>query len=179
MQKMSYAGRTLLSFVSFNLGWWACALGPKYGYAWAGPVTMPLWIGLHLYYSPTRLGEALFLFALAPLGFLVDSGLIYAGIFHIQPTVSFSPLWLVCMWILLGITFESMLTMRRSLILVCLMGVLSGPLSYTFAQAVDILIYADPDWLSMGLHGVLWAAMMPMLFALRDQCLRWSLHRKV
>lgn len=178
MTRLNYAGRTLLSFVTFNLGWWACALGPKYGYAWAGPALMPIWVGLHLYYSPTKLGEGLFLGALAIVGFAVDSVLIYSGIFHIIPESAFSPAWLVSMWVLLGITFESMLTMRRSLILVCLMGVLSGPLSYTFAQAVEILDYKDPEWLSMVLHGALWAGLMPMLFLLRDQCLRLSLRHQ-
>jgi len=178
MRYLNYAGRSLLSFASFNLGWWACALGPKYQIEWLGPVFMPLWLGLHIYFSPTKLGEALFFTLLAVLGFAIDTGLIYAGIFRINPETVFTPAWLVCMWMLLGLTFESMLVMRRNIWLVCLMGVLSGPLSYLFAQAVNILNYSEPRWVSMILHALLWAAMMPLLFALRDYSIRWSLHRK-
>lgn len=173
---LTYGNRSLLNFASFNLGWWACAIGPRYDMAWLGPSTMPLWIGLHIYFSPTKLGEVIFLSLLAALGFLIDSGLIVAGIFKIVPEVPFTPAWLVCMWILLGLTFESMLVMRRSLWLVALMGVLSGPLSYLFAQAVNILTYMEPAWLTMSLHGALWAVLMPILFWLRDNSIRWSLN---
>ena len=32
----------MLSFISFNLGWWACALGASHQAAWLGPVLAPL-----------------------------------------------------------------------------------------------------------------------------------------
>ena len=170
MRHLTYSGRSILSFVSFNLGWWVCALGPRYQMDWIGPASMPLWIGLHLYFvpKPTRVGEALFLFLLGLLGFWIDTVLIYLGVFFIGPDVTMTPAWLVCMWILLGLTFESMLVLRRNLALICLMGVLSGPLSYLFAQAVNILKYQDPAWLKMALHCALWALLMPLLFMLRD-----------
>jgi hypothetical protein len=170
MRQMKYASRSLLSFVSFNLGWWVCALGPRYQMDWIGPASMPLWLGLHLYFvpKPTRLGEGLFLVLIGLLGFFIDTVLIYLGVFSISPEVIMTPAWLVCMWVLLGLTFESMLAIRKSLILVCFMGVLSGPLSYLFAQAVNILRYQDPAWLNMALHCALWAVLMPLLFALRD-----------
>ncbi len=180
MRQMKYAGRSALSFLSFNLGWWACALGPRYQIDWVGPVFMPLWLGLHLYFTPKtmRLGEGLFLLSLGLLGFAVDTVLIYFGIFEVRPAAALTPVWLVCMWILLGLTFESMLVMRRSLALVCLMGVLSGPLSYLFAQAVDILKYAEPAWRSLAIHGAVWAALMPLLFLLRDFILRAALRER-
>lgn len=160
------------------MGWWVCALGPRYQIEWIGPLSMPFWLGLHLYFTPRTLrwGEGLFLLLLGILGFAIDTILIYFGIFQINPTTFYTPMWLVCMWILLGLTFESMLVMRRNLALVCLMGVLSGPLSYLFAQAVNILKYAQPAWLNMALHSVLWAALMPLLFILRDQTFKWTLH---
>jgi hypothetical protein len=170
MRQMNYAARSLLSFVSFNLGWWACALGPRYQIEWIGPAFMPLWLSLHLYFAPpaTRLGEGLYLLALGAIGFTVDTILIYFGVFQIVPASVLAPAWLVCMWMLLGLTFESMLVMRRNLALLCLMGVLSGPLSYLFAQAVNILSYRPPAWQSMAAHALLWAALMPLLFKLRD-----------
>ena len=171
---MNYAGRSLMSFVSFNLGWWACALGPRYQMEWIGPVVLPFFLWLHLYFAPpaTRAGELYFLFALGFAGFIIDTILIYFGIFEIIPSSLFTPPWLVCMWILLGLTFESMLVMRKNLGLVCLMGVLSGPLSYLFAQAVNILKYPDPAWRHLLLHALIWAGLMPVLFKMRDLALR-------
>jgi len=173
--RLNYAGRTLLSFVSFNLGWWACALGPVYGFAWLGPVLLPVWVGLHLYVSPTPRGEALFLALLAAAGFFIDSLFLRLDVFQIGVSVQWTPPWLVSMWVLLGLTFESMLIMRRHPALIYLMGVMSGPLSYFFAEAVDVLRYAQPNWLSMGVHGLFWAGLMPLLFMLREWSIRKTL----
>jgi hypothetical protein len=168
MQLMNYASRSLLSFATFNVGWWICALGPRYQMEWLGPASMPIWIGLHLYFTPVRAGEALFLASLGALGFVLDTLLIYGGLFHIVPEAQFTPAWLVCMWILLGLTFESMLMTRKKLYMVCAVGVMSGPISYLFAQAVHILSYSEPKWLMISIHAAIWAALMPLLFAVRD-----------
>jgi hypothetical protein len=177
MRLMNYANRSLLSFATFNAGWWVCALGPRYEMEWLGPVSMPIWIGLHLYFTPVRAGEALFLASLGALGFVIDSLLIYGGLFHIVPETQFAPAWLVCMWILLGLTFESMLMARRKLYMVCAIGVMSGPISYLFAQAVHILNYSEPKWLTISIHAAIWAALMPLLFALRDVAVGVTLPR--
>lgn len=176
MTAMNFANRTLISFATFNAGWWVCALGPRYQMEWIGPASMPIWIGLHLYFTPVKKGEALFLIGMGALGFVFDTALIQAGLFQIHPETSFTPAWLVCMWILLGITFESMLLVRRRLLFVCLSGVMSGPISYLFAQAVHILSYAEPKWLTLSIHGIIWAGLMPLLFKLRDYIVGATVH---
>ena len=45
---------------------------------------------------------------MAAFGFVLDSALIFGGVFRIIPEVQVTPMWLVCMWVLLGLTFESM-----------------------------------------------------------------------
>lgn len=176
MTAMNFANRTLISFATFNAGWWICALGPSSQMEWIAPASMPLWIGLHLYFTPVKKGEALFLGAMGALGFVFDTLLIQAGLFEILPKTSVTPSWLVCMWILLGITFESMLLVRRRLLFVCLAGVMSGPFSYLFAQAVNILTYGDPQWLTLSIHGLIWAGLMPVLFKLRDFIVGATVH---
>lgn len=175
MKNLRYAGRSALSFASFNLGWWACAFGPKWGMPWLGPALIPFWVGLHLYFSPTRLGELLFFIALAVFGFFFDSLLMFGGVFKILPQAQWAPLWLVAMWVLLGLTFESMLVMRRNRWLTCLAGVMSGPLSYLFAQAVDILAYPEPAWVWIVVHSLIWAILMPFLFTIRESAIRFGL----
>lgn len=168
---MNYAARTMLSSFSFNIGWWACAMGASHGYPWFGPALLPLWVGLHLYYSPVPKGEALFLILVGIAGFIIDTALIRAGLFAISPTARFAPLWLVVIWVLFGQSFESMLMLRRKKLLLCLIGGLSGPLSYYFFEALNILNYARPLWLSLVLHGILWAILTPAFFVVRD----WAL----
>jgi hypothetical protein len=171
MVKMNYAARTMLSFFSFNMGWWACALGTSHSLPWLGPALLPLFLGLHLYYSPVPKGEFLFLAILGVLGFAIDSILLRLGLFTLVPLSLYAPLWLVAMWILLGQTYESMLMMRKNKYLLCLSGGLSGPLSYYCFEALGILSYARPLWLMLTLHGMLWAVLTPVLFLVRDSTL--------
>jgi hypothetical protein len=169
--KMNYAARTMLSFFSFNIGWWACALGTSHGYPWLGPALLPLFVGFHLYYSPVSKGELLFLVLLAGIGFVADTVLMHAGLFALIPQQTWAPLWLVAMWILLGQTYESMLMMRRKKLLLCLSGSFSGPLSYYCFEALGILNYTKPLWLSLILHAIFWAILTPALFLVRDRAL--------
>jgi hypothetical protein len=115
MRRVSFFGRSAISFVSFNLGWWACALGSKHGYPWLGPALLPIWVALHLRLSPTPKGEGVFLVALTALGFLIDTALIKLELFTVNPVSMLAPLWLVSMWTLLGLTFEGMLVWRQKL----------------------------------------------------------------
>lgn len=175
MTHMPYAARNLLSFICFNLGWWACAIGASRGWPWFGPALLPLWMGLHLYYAPVRKGEALFLVLIGTLGFVIDTAFLHLGLFTLASKSLFAPAWLVTMWILLGQNFESMLMMRRNRWLLALSGAISGPLSYYCGEAVNVLHYARPLWMTLSAHAVFWALLMPMLFKLRDYSLSWAI----
>jgi Protein of unknown function (DUF2878) len=171
--------RNLTGFVTFNIGWWACALGASYGHHWIGPTLLPIWMLLHARIMPNPKGETLFLVMLGVIGFAVDSALIQAGLFRLTPEPSpWAPLWLVSMWILFGITFESTLLLRRRLALLLVLGAISGPISYFAGEALKVLEYARPLWLSLLLHGLIWAITYPLLFHLRDICLRWGHNTK-
>lgn len=172
MIKLNPAGRTLLNFVTFYVGWWACALGASYGYTWVGPTLIPVWVGLHLIFSPTRKGELLFIVAMAGLGFLIDTICIQTGLFRIEPAMPVAPLWLVAMWVLWAITFESMVLLRQHLALLILTGAISGPITYFAGKSLNIIHFGQPYWLTIGLHGILWGTILPLLFNVRDCCLR-------
>lgn len=167
---MKFAGRTGLSFFSYNFGWWVCAFGVNYNYPWLGPALLPVWVGLHLYFSPTPWGELLFFTILAALGFAIDSGLMQLGLFSVKDTL-WAPMWLVAMWLLLGFTFESMLAWRQKKWVFLLIGAVSGPLTYIWCDAIKILEYARPLWAAILVHGVIWLVLTPVLFKIRD----WSL----
>ena len=146
MKVINFSNRTLLSYFSFNIGWWACSLSPYYGMPWLGPSIGLILVFVHLYFSPTPVGEGVFFFLLAAIGFCIDSILIYAHVFSIIPAQPAPPPWLITMWVLLGITFEGMLIMRQNILLVYLAGLLSGPLSYIFAEAVEIPSPFGPEF---------------------------------
>lgn len=175
---MTYWTRSILSFITFNLGWWLCALGASHGYPLLGPALLPLWIGLHLWYSPFALGEIFFLGVLGLVGFLLDTLLIRCGLFAVIPESSFAPGWLMGMWLLFGQTFEGMLALRKHLWWLCLSAALTGPLSYYAGETMNILIYQRPLWIVLLIHGLIWAVLTPVLFSCRDGSLwlasRWS-----
>lgn len=175
--RLNLAGRTLLGFITFNIGWWACALGAARGMPWLGPAVTPLFIGVHLYFSPTAKGEAIFFSLLALVGFALDTALIQFGLFTMTPVSFFAPAWLVSMWLLMGMTFESMLMLRRKPLLLALSGAVSGPLSYYFGEALKVLEYQRPLWLALAIHAVIWIAITPILFMIRDYSLRLAIGR--
>lgn len=166
--KMNYAARTMLSFFSFNIGWWLCAIGASNGDSWIAPAILPLFVGVHLYYSPVSKGEAVFLALLAGLGFCIDTGLIQLGLFEVYPESEFAPIWLVAIWVLLGQTYESLLMMKRNKWLLIASGAFSGPLSYYCLEALGILLYRRPLWISLILHGMFWGALTPALLKIRQ-----------
>jgi hypothetical protein len=170
--KLNYAARTMLSIFSFNVCWWASALGVSHGQPWVGPALLPIFVAAHLYFSPVSKGDAVFLALMGIIGFVIDTVLIRLELFTLIPAAVYAPMWLVAMWILMGQTYESMLMMRRSKFLLCASGAFSGPLTYYCFEALNILHYARPLWLSLAAHAVFWAAITPALFKVRD----WSLH---
>lgn len=168
MVRFNFAGRSALSFISFNLGWWVCAFGAMKGYPWVGPAVLPLFVGLHLILSPTPAGELIFFVLLAAVGFILDSALINLGLFSVNGGAGMAPAWLVAMWVLMGLTYESMLSWRSKTWLLILCGAVSGPLTYVWCEAVNLLAYERPLWISVGGHALFWGALTPALFVLRD-----------
>jgi hypothetical protein len=177
MFRINLANRTTISTVLFYAGWWACAGGARFGHFWIGPVLTPLLIALHVYLSPLPKGELAFCGFLALFGFCLDTILIQSNLFSIEPPQPYAPFWLICMWILTGMTFESMLIFRQRLWLNMLMGGLLGPLSYLWSESFHILSYQRPLWLSLLVHAAIWAILTPVLFPVRDAVLRISLRR--
>jgi hypothetical protein len=167
-----------MSLVLFYFGWWACAIGAIKGIPWLGPALIPVAVGLHLLLSPLRAGEIRFVILLAFAGTLIDTVLINLHLFTITSGERFAPQWLLAMWVLLGITYESMLGMRRNPWLLRIVGGLTGPLTYVWCEGVDLLEYGRPVWLTISIHGLLWAGLTPTIFQLRDLCMDHALgHR--
>lgn len=166
--------RNVLSFVTFNVGWWLCALGAKYGLPWLGPLATLGIVVVHLRVFPNPRGEAIFIGLMTIIGSTIDTFLLQAGLFELSDQSRVSPPWLIAMWTLFSLTMESMEPLRRNFWLLLLSGAISGPLSYFAGEAMGRLLYARPLWITLVLHGIIWAALMPTLFWLRDLSLKWG-----
>ncbi len=65
-----------------------------------------------------------------------------------------------------------MLMLRQNTILLIATGVLSGPNNLLCWKIAEYLHFNQPIWLTIGIHGILWGAILPLLFIVRDYCLR-------
>lgn len=167
--------RHVVSFLTFNIGWWVCFLGAKYGAPWAGPIYAIVAIALHLKIFPNPRGELLFIFAMTVLGAGTDSLLMHLGLFELRPEpVSIAPPWLIAMWTLFAMTMESMEPLRARWWILLSVSFVTGPVSYFAGEAMERLVYHRPLALSLLIHGLIWAALMPLLFVLHDRCLTWT-----
>ena len=70
------------------------------------------------------------------MGFIEYTGYIFDNMF-------FPPLWIICMWISLGITINhSMDLLRNKWVIICLSGALFGPLGYLSLMKLDLITFS-------------------------------------
>lgn len=172
MRQIHQIGSMARPFLLFNGGWWLVAFAAWKGWPWLSLAPMPILIAFHVWPMTHRVGELIFLSALAFVGFMVDSTFIKLGLFSIADGSTLSPAWLVCMWVLLGFTVASQTHLRSRAGTLILLGGLTGPLTYVWCEGLHLLHYSKPFWAVLLTHGVLWALMTPMIFEIRDFALK-------
>ena len=94
--------RSVVNFVAFQIGWFAAVLGAGHGMPWLGVVIVPLVLLVNLVLSADRRQELVVALVAAVMGFVVDTGLVAAGVFAPVPFLvprPFSPLWMVMLWV--------------------------------------------------------------------------------
>jgi hypothetical protein len=165
--------RSLLAFISFNLGWWVCMIGAKFGWPLAGPIYCVFALSLHLWVFPNPRAELAFVLIMTLIGSILDSALMYFGLFQFRPiALDMAPPWLIAMWALFAMTMETSNRLRGRIWLLMLMSAVTAPLSYFAGEILDKILYARPLWMSLGIHGLIWAFLMPGLYEIRDWCHR-------
>jgi len=117
----------LINAVLFQLGWFVCVL---FGNFWAALFTGLTLLG-HFAYSNRRREDLIALLLAICIGLLHDSILLGLGQIEFKDSVFISPLWVICVWALLGINLTHSLrwVYERPLIGGAL-GALCGPISY-------------------------------------------------
>lgn len=158
--------RTLVNFVAFQLGWFACVLAAANASAWLGMLVVGLVVALHLVLAE-RPGQELRLVALALLmGLVFDSLLVNSGWLRYASPGPFSglaPYWILGMWALFATTLNvTMGWLKDKPALAALLGAVFGPLSYMAGQRLGALEFVDFRSGMLAL-AVVWALAMPLL----------------
>tara|TARA_B110000495_G_C23029311_1_gene612469 strand:- start:2529 stop:3071 length:543 start_codon:yes stop_codon:yes gene_type:complete len=152
----------LVNLLGFNAIWFGLIL--------LGNVFIPIaviMLLLHLYYQADK-NELVLILIVAGVGVLLDSALIYSGIFIFPgSTPTQLPFWLITLWLCFSATVRHSLGfLANSKILQCLIGAIFAPLSY-LAGAKFSVVYITPSFeLSYLLLAGLWGPLMVLVFAL-------------
>ncbi|MFT7130336.1 MAG: hypothetical protein ACI89U_002458 [Gammaproteobacteria bacterium] len=142
-----------------QVGWFVCLFGGDI----AALLFLVLTLFFHQHFIVEKSGEWLLIAAVTILGFVLDSTLTVAGFFQFEvASLSFIPLWLVCLWCIFATTLcHSMSWFHERLWLASLMGGLAGASSYFAGHRLGAVSIAEPLSQSLFTVGLCWAVLFP------------------
>lgn len=150
----------LANAVLFQLGWFACVMGGNS--LWLLVALAALVI--HLLWISNRAEEGRLILSVVLLGTVVDSVLLWLGVFEFKDLSPLIPLWLMVLWGLLASTLRHCLRWSAApLWRASLLGAIGGPLSYYAGgqlAGVQFPFGVLPTMIGLGL---LWALLFPLL----------------
>ena len=159
--------RSVLNFAAFQIGWFAAVLGAGHGMPWLGVVIVPLVFLVHLVLSKDWRQELVIALAAAVMGFVVDTGLVAAGVFSPVPWMlprPFSPPWMVMLWVNQATTLNGCMAWLRGRYLAgALFGAFGGPLAYLSGAKLGAA--SLPSTNGLVILGITWACAFPALLA--------------
>lgn len=159
----------LRNFVLSQVGWFACALGPKYGMAWLGPVVTIGVVAIHLY-SAKRLSQELYLVILTmAIGTAFDAATVGAGLIR-YPVAGMlpglQPWYMPALWALFATMLNvSLRWLKPHPALGAVLGAVLGPIAYWSGVRLGALDILQPVPATVVL-AIGWAVIMVALIAL-------------
>jgi len=168
-QVLPLPGQSLLNFILFQLGWFACVLGAATRQPLLGFGSAFLIIGWHLWRAPHPAREGTLLLLAMLIGAIWDSLLVWLGLLQYPAGMLLpgtAPYWIVAMWALFASTLNlSLRWLKRYRLLPILLGASAGPLAYFAGSRLGALSFTQPVpaliVLALG-----WAVLTPMLLRL-------------
>ena len=162
--------RSVLNFAAFQIGWFAAVLGAGHGMPWLGVVVVPLVLLVNLVLSTDRRQELIIALVAAVMGFVVDTGLVTAGVFAPVPfgvPRPFSPIWMVMLWVNQATTLNGCMAWLRGRYLAgALFGAFGGPLAYLSGAKLGAA--SLPSTNGLVILGIIWACALPALLAVAE-----------
>lgn len=160
---------SVVNYILFQAGWFACVLGAGNGIPMLGPMVVAIAVLVHLGQAGQPRREAALILVCAALGLVFDSLLLATGWIG-YPNGSwvpgFAPYWIVALWVIFGTTLNlSMSWMHGRSWLAFLMGVIGGPLSYLAGQKLGAINLVDTIG-ALSALAIGWGLMMPVLVKL-------------
>lgn len=143
----------------FQIGWFVCILC---GSSWALLYTLVV-LTLHFYWSSARVSDLVAIALAALIGLVHDSILIKLGQIHFAESASWPPLWITCLWVLLGATLNhSMRWIYNRPRWAAAFGFVGGPLSYIAGVKLSTAQWASPLTEVIPIIALLWLLVLPL-----------------
>jgi hypothetical protein len=167
--------RTLINFVAFYVGWFACVAGAGQGWPYLGAVAVTGVLALHLAMAAAPWRELRVILLVTALGYSADSLQMAAGVLafpHHDPASWLPPLWLLALWVAFATTLNvSFQWLVGRPVAAALLGAIAGPMSYYAGVRLGAAWFPNPA-LSLVALGIEWAVMMPALLWLAQRLSR-------
>lgn len=162
----------LVNFALFQLAWFACVLGGANGIPFAGTAAVAIAVAVHLRFAARPYTELRLLGIVALIGAAWDSMVVSTGLMT-YPSGMFlpgiAPHWIIAMWVNFAVTLNvSMGWLKGRTLLAAIFGGLGGPLAYLTGFKLGGVVIPD-FWLGLGIQGLGWAMIMPLLLVLADR----------
>lgn len=150
---------TVTNALLFQVGWLVCILCGSF---WAGIFTLAAII-FHFVIVPQWREDAVAVVIAIALGLLHDLLLLHSGHIQFAESSYLPPLWLVCLWVLLGITLNHSLVWIYSRPLwSALLGAIAAPLSYLAGVKLSSAEWSSPLVEVLPIIAILWLVILPL-----------------
>lgn len=156
----------MLTFVLFQLGWFACVLGGAHARPHLGAGIAAVVVGIQLARSARRRDEMALVAMGALFGVLSDSAWVALDLVrYMSGTVvdGAAPLWIVMMWALFATTITGTFSwLEGRPAVAALVGAAAGPLAYQGGASLGAATLVEPTWRALVAFALTWAVAMPL-----------------
>lgn len=170
---MKRPGSHFVNFAFFQALWFACILGAARDLVWPGLSLLACFMLWQLWPGRRARGDVGLILICAALGLLLDTLWIRWGLIHYRaavPYADWAPLWIIALWITLGLTLNHSLTwLRRYFWASVALGAVGSPLSYLAGSRLGAAeLPADPLWPLLA-FSISWGVLVPALVYLSSR----------
>lgn len=158
---------SLLNYLLYQAGWFACVLGAAAGWPGSGFLVAVTLVALHLMLSADRRRELRRIALAVAIGVLVEGLHITAGTYRFTSgtvVALLPPPWLLVMWAQMATTFDfSMRPVVARPAAAALFGAIGGPLAFLAGERLGAVTLDRPLAPGLALLAISWAIAMTAL----------------
>lgn len=162
-----------INFALYQTGWFACVLGAAFHWPWLGLSCALVLVAIHFLLVRDRWVQFQIVAMAALVGFLVDTSLLWLGVFQFSEGLLvrwLPPPWMTVLWIQFATTFRYSLSwLGRRYLLASVFGLMGAPLAFYAGESLGAVRFLSPRILHFSLLAGLWAIAIPLVFYLANR----------